>query len=251
MKAIAKTAQLRVGIVGVGNWGRYGHIPVLQLLPDFEIVAVASRRKDYARETAQRFSIAHAFPDANELINHPDVDLVVVLPPAPQHAVFVRAAIAAGKDVYCEWPLATKIADTEDLLSRAESAGVRHVVGLQRRLGPSARYVRDLLAEGYVGQIRSVRMHVRMNYFQGKRSTDLAWTVPAENFSRILSIYGGHFMDMLFHVVGAPQTLAAIVKDQFFHLLCSSKQEKPFRIQHQIRLSLSAPLPTGPFSQFK
>jgi predicted dehydrogenase len=54
-----------------------------------------------------------------------------------------------------------------------------------------------------------------MNYFQGRRSTDLAWTVPAENFSHILAIYGGHFMDMLFHVVGAPQTLAAIVKDQF------------------------------------
>jgi predicted dehydrogenase len=61
-----------------------------------------------------------------------------VLPPAPQHAFFVRAAIAAGKDVYC-----------------------------------------------------------------------------AENFSHILAIYGGHFMDMLFHVVGAPLTLAAIVKDQF------------------------------------
>jgi predicted dehydrogenase len=211
----ARNGKIRAGIVGVGNWGRYGHIPVLQFLPNFEIVAVASRRKDYARETAQRFSIAHAFTDATELIEHPDVDLVVVLAPAPQHAVFVRAAIATGKDVYCEWPLTTKIGDTEDLLSRAESAGVRHVVGLQRRLGPSARYVRDLLAEGYVGQIRSVRMHVSMNYFQGKRSTDLAWTVPAENFSHILSIYGGHFMDLLFHFVGAPRTLSAIVTPQF------------------------------------
>ena len=215
MKNDHKKTKIRVGIVGVGNWGRYGHIPVLQLLPNFEITAVASRRKEYAQETAERFSIDHAFTDVNELINHADVDLVIVLPPAPQHATFVRAAIAAGKDVYCEWPLTTKIADTEDLLARAEIAGVRHIVGLQRRFGPSARYVRDLLAEGYVGQIRSVRMHVSMNYFQGRRSTDLAWTVPPENFSHILSIYGGHFMDMLFHVVGAPQTLSAVVKDQF------------------------------------
>ena len=60
------------------------------------------------------------------------VNLVVILPPGPQHAGLVRAAIAAGKDVYCEWPLTTTVADTEDLLNRAEKAGVRHAVGLQR-----------------------------------------------------------------------------------------------------------------------
>ena len=51
--------KIRGGIVGVGNWGRYGRIPVLQLLPNFEIVAVASRRKEYAVEIAQKFSIPH------------------------------------------------------------------------------------------------------------------------------------------------------------------------------------------------
>jgi predicted dehydrogenase len=82
-------------------------------------------------------------------------------------------------------------------------------------MGPSARYARDLLAQGYLGQIRSVRMHVSMNYFQGRRSTDLAWTIPPENFSHILSIYDGHFMDMLFHVVGAPEIVWAVVAPQF------------------------------------
>jgi predicted dehydrogenase len=207
--------KIGVGLIGVGNWGRYGHIPVLRLLPNYEIVAVASRRKEYGGQLAKEFGIPHVFTEAADLIGHPNVNLVVVLPPAPQHAALVRAAIAAGKDVYSEWPLTTTVADTEDLLDRAEKAGVRHVVGLQRRMGPSARYLRDLLAEGYVGQIRSVRMHVSMNYFQAHRPRDLAWTVPAENFSHILSIYGGHLMDMLFHVVGAPQTVSAVVVNQF------------------------------------
>ena len=208
-------AKIRVGLIGVGNWGRYGHIPVLQLLPNFEIVAVASRRKESAEQVARECGVPNTFTDADDLIRHPEVDLVVVLPPAPYHAALVRKAITASKDVYCEWPLTTRLVDSEDLLARAQAAGVRHVVGLQRRLGPSARYVRDLLAEGYVGQVRSVRMHVSMNYFQARRSTDLAWTVPAENFSHILSIYGGHFLDLLFHVVGAPQTVSAVVKNQF------------------------------------
>ena len=222
---LSTKSKIRVGIVGVGNWARYGHIPVLQLLPNYEIVAVASRRKEYAEQIAQEFGIKHAVTDANELITHRDVDLVIVLPPAPQHAALVRSAIAAGKDVYCEWPLTTNIADTEDLLARAETAGVRHVVGFQRRMGPSARFVRDLLAQGYVGQVRSVRMHVSMNYFQGHRSTDLAWTIPPENFSHILSIYGGHFMDMLFHVVGAPKTVSALVTPQFHEITLTETGE--------------------------
>ena len=215
MKYVPAGTKIRVGIVGVGNWGRYGHLPVLQLLPNFEVTAVASRRQEYADEIAGQFHIQHAFTDADDLIHHPEVDLVVVLPPAPQHARLVRAVIAAGKDVYCEWPLTTNLAETEEMLALAHAADVRHVVGLQRRLGPSARYVHDLLAQGYVGEIRSVRMHVSMNYFQERRSADLAWTVPAEYFSHILSIYGGHFMDMLFHVVGLPQTLSSVVKNQF------------------------------------
>ena len=207
--------KIRVGIIGVGSWGKYGHIPVLQLLPDFEIVAISSRRKDYAVEIARQFGIPHVLTDATELIEHPEVDLVAVLPPAPHHAELVRKAIAAGKDVYCEWPLTTTIEDTEDLLARAKTAGVRHVVGLQRRLGPSARFVRDLLAGGYVGSIRSVRMHVSMNYFQARRHDNLVWTIPIENYSHILSIYGGHFLDLLFHVVGPPKTVSAVVRNQF------------------------------------
>lgn len=207
--------KIRVGIIGAGNWGRYGHIPALGLLPDFKIVAVSSRRREYGQEIADKFSIPHRFVDASQLIRHPDVDMVVVLPPAPCHAALVREAIAAGKDVYCEWPLTTTIADSEDLFKRAEAAKVRHVVGLQRRMGSSARYVRDLAKGGYLGSIRSVRMHVSMNYFQALRSVDLEWTVPAENFSHILSIYGGHFMDMLFEIVGPPGTVSAEVINQF------------------------------------
>lgn len=207
--------KIRAGLIGVGNWGRYGHVPAFQLLPSFEIRAVSSRRRDAAEKMAGDFGVRHVFTDPHELIGHPEVDLVVVLPPAPHHPELVRAAMAAHKDVYCEWPLTTTLADTEDLLARAKKEGVRHVVGLQRRMGPSARFVRELLADGYIGQIRSVRMHVSMNYFQARRSIDLAWTIPPENFSHILSIYGGHFLDMLFHVVGEPATVSAIVTPQF------------------------------------
>lgn len=207
--------KIRVGIIGLGGWAKYGHIPVLQALEQFDIVAVSSRRLAQAQEYAATFNIAHAFDDEQVLVSHPDVDLVVILAPAPEHARLAKIAIAAGKDVYSEWPLTTSTADSEELLALAEAKGVRHIVGLQRRHGPSARYLRDLVKQGYVGQIRSANMIVSADAFEPMMSEKHSWAFPVSNFSHVLSIYGGHFMDILFHTVGFPQKLTAIVKNQF------------------------------------
>jgi predicted dehydrogenase len=218
---VSKMKTIGVGLVGVGNWGRYGHIPALRLLPEYNIVAVSSRSRSKAQETANAFGIEKAVDSVDELAGLSDVDLVVVLAPAPEHVLSVKAAISAGKDVYCEWPLTTSTSDSEELLSMARTAGVRHVVGLQRTLGASAQYLQDLIADGYVGRLRSVRMHVSMASFGPTRSAGLEWTVDKKNFSHVLSIYGGHFMDMLFHAVGEPRTLSSIVATQFAELTLS------------------------------
>src|SRR6266481_3041405 len=89
------------------------------------------------------------------------------------------------------------------------------VVGLQRRLSATNRYVRDQIANGYVGKLRSVRMHVSMNYFQPKLPQALSWTAPPENFSSMMAIYAGHFLDALFVVVGQPAGLTALTVNQF------------------------------------
>jgi predicted dehydrogenase len=64
-------SKIHVGIVGVGNWARYGHIPALQLLPEYEITAVSSRRQETADAISKEFGFAHAFNDAQTLIHHP------------------------------------------------------------------------------------------------------------------------------------------------------------------------------------
>src|ERR1700722_20720732 len=156
---------IRVGLVGVGNWAKYGHIPALRLLSEYEIVAVSSRSPQKASEIAKAFDIPHRFGDVEQLVSHPEVDLVVVLPPAFEHLSIVKAAIDAGKDVYCEWPLTTNTSDSEELLRLAEQRGVRHLAGLQRTVGASSLHLRNLLAEGYIGRLRSVRMHVSMAGF--------------------------------------------------------------------------------------
>jgi predicted dehydrogenase len=208
-------SPIRVGIIGVGNWARHGHLRVLNLLPHYHLQAVYSERRERAEAAAGEYGIAQVADSVEALVNDPDVDLVVVLNTAPQHEANVRAAIAAGKDVYCEWPLTTTTADSESLLQLADKAGVRHIVGLQRRHAPHNRYLQDLLQQGYVGKVRSVRMHVSMNYFQAVRPDALRWTAPEENFSSVVSIYAGHFLDMLFTATGWPLSVSGLTVSQF------------------------------------
>lgn len=206
---------IRVGLVGVGNWALHGHVRVLKLLPSYELTAVYSQRRDAADKAAKDYGFRDVVDSLDALVNHPEVDLVLVLTTAPQHEEGVRAAIAAGKDVYCEWPLTPSTGLSEELLRLANDKGVRHVVGLQRRLAPHNRYLKDLLDQGFVGKLRSVRIHVSMNYFQARRGNALRWTIPPENFSSAVAIYAGHFLDMLFTATGWPKDIAALMVNQF------------------------------------
>ena len=206
---------IRVGIIGTGFWASYGHIPALRTLPEFEVVAVSARRKESAERAAEKFGIPRAYEDVHDLIKDPGVDLVAVLTPTSQRVPLVQAAIEAGKDVYSEWPLTTRTSDSEELLSLAKAKGVRHVVGLQRRQGPAARYARDLVAQGYVGDVRAARISVGVDAFPPVMPEKVVWTFDVDAFTHVLSIYGGHFLDVLFQIVGPPQDLSAIVETQF------------------------------------
>ena len=215
------TNKIGVGLAGVGNWAQYGHIPALRLLPEYRIVALSSRSADRAAQLADQYAIPHHFTNVNDLAGHEEVDLIVALPPAPEHLAVVQAAFAAGKDVLCEWPLTTKTSDSLDLLALAQATGCRHITGLQRTVGAGARYLRDLIANGAIGQLRSIRMHVSVPSFGPVRSPGLSWTLDANNFSHVLSIYGGQFMHMLFAAVGQPLRLNAFVRTQFPELTLS------------------------------
>jgi predicted dehydrogenase len=218
--------KIRVGIIGAGGWAKYGHIPALRTLEEFEIVAVSSRKQEIADRTAAEFNITLAFADEQALIHHPDVDLVAIVAPAPEHARLVKAAIAAAKDVYSEWPLSTITADSEELLALAEAKGVKHIVGLQRRMGPSARYTRDLVKNGYVGKIRGVHMTVNVDAFPATMPGMYAWAFDASNFSNVLSVYAAHFGDMLYRSVGFPKKLTAVVETQFPFFTVEETREK-------------------------
>src|SRR5438309_5508021 len=158
--AIPKST-LGVGIIGVNpawGWAATAHIPALRALPNYEIRGLSSRSAESARLAGEAFGIKAVFPDHEQLVTQQDIDVVAVTVKVPRHRELVSAALAAGKAVYCEWPLGRDLDEARAMAALASEREVRTVVGLQGRQAPAIEFVQKLLDDGYVGQILSTTM---------------------------------------------------------------------------------------------
>src|ERR1700694_2969119 len=120
---MATIRKIRVGIVGASphrGFASIAHIPALRALPQFEIAAVCTSRQESAETAARHYGIPLAFADPEKLAQHPDIELVTVSVKVPDHLRPVMAAIAAGKHVYCEWPLGRDTAEAVQMRDAAE-----------------------------------------------------------------------------------------------------------------------------------
>ena len=155
------TKPIGVGIVGLsaeGGWGASAHVPALAAVDDFRLVGLTASSKKSAAAAARKFGVPLALTDPVELAAHPDIDLVVVSVRVPLHRELILPALEAGAMVLSEWPLGNGLVEAEELADLAERQGVRTAVGLQARSAPVVRYLRDLVAEGYVGEVLSTSL---------------------------------------------------------------------------------------------
>src|SRR5207253_4218878 len=128
------------------------------LADDFEITALSTSRRESADAAAKRFGLSLAFDNTQDLVNSADVDLVAITVKVPHHFELATAALNAGKAVYCEWPLGNGLKEAESLAALAKKKGVLTVTGLQARSAPPVAYVRDLIEQGYVGEVLSTTL---------------------------------------------------------------------------------------------
>src|SRR5438477_539278 len=151
-------STLGVGIIGVSpirGWATTAHIPALRVLPNYEIRALSAHDAESARAIGEAFGVSAVFSDHEELVIQPDIDVVVVTVKVPHHRELVSAALAAGKAVYCEWPVGRDLEDARAMATLAAKQGVRTVAGLQARQAPAIEFVQQLLRDGYVGEVLS------------------------------------------------------------------------------------------------
>ena len=196
--------KIRVGVIGANahyGWGMRAHLPALLALPEYQLTAVCTAHPETAEESAKHYGVGLAFHDYQEMVQHPDIDLVSVAVKVPTHYDMVMAALKAGKHVYCEWPLGANLREAEEMAKLAKSQGVHHIVGLQARCDPALLRLQELLAENYVGEILACNMTM---FLPGllQRGLDRAWMADREQGANTLTIATGHAIDVLCFCVG-------------------------------------------------
>ena len=208
--------KIRLGIIGANvhrGWAVRSHLPAVVASPEFELTAVCTTRMESAEESRQMFGARLAFDDYNTMLAHPDIDAVAVSLRVPNHYDPTVAAINAGKHVYVEWPLGRTTEEAQEMADLARSAGVRNIVGLQARANPALLYLRDLVADGYVGEVMSCHVR-RISGGSLSRQSDRTWQRDRELGAHTLTITFGHTIDVLRMVVGDFSHVSTVVSTQ-------------------------------------
>jgi predicted dehydrogenase len=203
--ATAAAPPLAVAMIGHAFMGA-AHSQAWRVAPRFfdlplspTMSVVCGRDGDRARAAAERLGWQEGASDWRAVVERDDIDLVDICTPGDSHAEIALAALAAGKHVLCEKPLANTVEEAEEMAAAAERAresGVRAMVGFTYRRVPAVALARRLVAEGRIGEIR----HVRAQYLQdwiADPEAPLSWRLQRDKAgSGALGDIGAHIIDL-------------------------------------------------------
>jgi predicted dehydrogenase len=203
-------APVRVGIVGLsakpGTWGMLAHLPRLQASPNLQIVALCNSSIDAGRAAVKAYNLPEStrtYDKYEDLAADKDVDLYIVTTRADTHYEVALPALKAGKNVYCEWPLAATTEQAQEMVRLAEEKQLKTVVGLQGRMSLSIRKIKEMVDSGRLGDVHSVNFQGAINVWQNNAAGNKYYYFMDRKIGgNLLTIYGGHILDSLMYAVG-------------------------------------------------
>ena len=178
------TRRVKIAVIGTGRMGSVHTRNIARLIPAAELVAVCDIRLDVAQAVADELGIPRVVEDYHELLADPEIEAVLIASSTPTHAFMIKDAALAGKQIFCEKPLALELADIDEALEAVEKAGVKLQVGFNRRFDKSYKQVKDIVDSGVIGRPCILRITNRDPDF------------PSMAFLRAS---GGIFLDLAIH----------------------------------------------------
>jgi predicted dehydrogenase len=166
-----KKSPVGIGIIGTG-FARTTQIPGFRDCMGAKIVSIASRTRERAEAIAREFGIEHVAADWQELVSHPDVDLVSVVTPPSTHMEITLAALEQRKAVLCEKPMALNAVEAVQMVEKANDVGVLALIDHELRFLNSRRMMRGMLQTGAIGSVRHCNYVFRSDY---RGIADRAW----------------------------------------------------------------------------
>ncbi len=208
--------KIRLGLIGAsvkGTWSARSHLPALRASSDVELTAVCTTRADSAEAARRAWGARLAFDDWRKMVASPEIEAVAVVVRVPSHYPPTKAALEAGKHVYCEWPLGRTTAEAVELATLAKANALVTAVGLQARVNPALMHMKELIEAAYVGDLMAV--HVSL-FREGvlSRPSHRTWQRDAELGANTLTIANGHTVDAMRFVIGDFRRLSAVVATQ-------------------------------------
>ncbi|MCP8707667.1 Gfo/Idh/MocA family oxidoreductase [Streptomyces thermocarboxydus] len=239
---------LRIGMVGYAfmgaahsqGWRTVGRVFELPLRP--EMAVICGRDAGAVRAAAGRHGWAEAETDWRALVERDDIDLVDICTPGDSHAEIALAALAAGKHVLCEKPLANTVEEAEAMARAAREArdrGQAAMVGFNYRRVPATALARKMVEEGRIGTLR----HVRVAYLQDwlvDPQFPLTWRLRREQAgSGSLGDLGAHIVDLAQYLAGEPLAGVSALTETFV-------RERPLPTEPSSGLAAVSAAGTGP-----
>jgi predicted dehydrogenase len=196
--------EIRVGLVGANadvSWAKLSHVPAVKGLPGVKLAAVATRNEQSARLAAEAFGADRWFSDPYAMIRDDRIDVVTIAVNVPAHRDLVLAALGAGKAVYCEAPLGRTVSEVEEMARAIRSQHT--AIGLQGRLNPSVRRAAQLLSSGKIGRPLNATVACTTVGFGPEMASTHDLFNKASSGANLLTITGGHTLDLVEAVLGA------------------------------------------------
>src|SRR5947207_11590324 len=202
-------AQIGVAIVGCGGVTLQNHLPGLALCPEAKVVALCDSDGPTLERASRQTGIAISSTKYEEIVCRDDVQAVIIATPNFTHPPIALAAIARGKHVMCEKPLALNYADARMMADAADKAGVRHMTAFTYRFVPAMRYLSELVRRGDLGQ----PYHYRSCRLQDWGTRNLGWRqVKKLAATGELGDMLSHRIDFAHLLVGPMKRLVASLK---------------------------------------
>ena len=176
--------KLKVGVIGSGRIGKVHIENIAVRISSAEVVAVADPFIEDAKKFAEQFGIESVSPDYNDILSNSEIEAVLICSPTDTHSQYIIEAAEAGKHIFCEKPLDLSLETIQIILNAVEKAGVKLMVGFNRRFDPNFSKVKQMVKGGEIGDPHILQI----------TSYD-PMPPPAE----YVAVSGGMFLDMTIH----------------------------------------------------
>ena len=205
---------IRTGIIGYGLSGRVFHAPFVNVVGGFELTKISTSKPERVKMINERYPNTVVVPTPEDIINDPDIDLVINTSPNVDHARWAREALLAGKHVMVEKPFTVNTQEADELIEIAKKCGKILTVYHSRRFTSCYKTVRKLIDSGLLGDIHDYEAHFDRYRNEPRPLSRGGWREKALPASGTFFDLGAHLIDQTLCFFGMPQAVTAVVKAQ-------------------------------------